>query len=32
MYERTDQEFLSDIREAIQRILAYVAGWRLTTA
>ena len=26
MSERTDQEFLSDIREAIQRIAAYVAG------
>jgi uncharacterized protein with HEPN domain len=27
MSERTDQEFLSDIREAIQRISAYVAGF-----
>lgn len=26
MSERTDQEFLGDIREAIQRITAYVAG------
>ena len=26
MSERTDQEFLSDIHEAIQRISAYVAG------
>lgn len=26
MSERTDREFLSDIREAIQRIVAYVAG------
>jgi uncharacterized protein with HEPN domain len=26
MSERTDQEFLSDIRQAIQRISAYVAG------
>ena len=27
MSERTDQEFLSDIREAIRRISAYVAGF-----
>ena len=26
MSKRTDQEFLSDIREALQRITAYVAG------
>jgi uncharacterized protein with HEPN domain len=26
MSRRTDQEFLSDIREALQRITAYVAG------
>jgi len=26
MSKRTDQEFLSDIREALQRISAYVAG------
>jgi uncharacterized protein with HEPN domain len=26
MFERTDQEFLSDIREAIQRISTYLAG------
>ena len=26
MSERTDREFLSDIREAIQRISAYLAG------
>lgn len=26
MSKRTDQEFLSDIREALQRIRAYVAG------
>jgi uncharacterized protein with HEPN domain len=26
MFERTDREFLNDIREAIQRISAYVAG------
>ena len=26
MSKRSDQEFLSDIREALQRIRAYVAG------
>lgn len=26
MYKRTDQEFLSDIREAIHRITAYISG------
>jgi uncharacterized protein with HEPN domain len=26
MSERTDREFLGDTREAIQRIVAYVAG------
>ena len=28
MSKRTDQEFLSDIRQALQRITAYVAGMK----